>query len=55
MYTTRTLDDFQITMVEAAYLCIIKKTVSKDVEDHLVEILRRNAYMYIYLSCLLHR
>ena len=52
---TRTLDDFQITMVEAVYLCIIKRTVSKDMEDHLVELLRRNAYMYIYFGWLLHR
>ena len=55
MYMTRTLDDFQITMVEAVYLCIIKKTVSKDVEDQLVELLRRNAYMYIYMDWLLYR
>ena len=36
---TRTLDDLQITMVEAVYLCIIKRIVSEDVEDQLVELL----------------
>ena len=48
MYMTRTLGDFQITMVEAVCLCMIKKTVSKGVQDHFVELLQRNAYMYIY-------
>ena len=42
-------------MVEAIYLCIIKKTVSKDMQDALVELLRKNAYMYIYLGWLLYR
>ena len=42
-------------MVEAVYLCIIKKTVSKDMQHDLVELLRKNAYMYIYLGWLLYR
>ena len=42
-------------MVEAVYLCIIRKTGSKDVQDDLVELVRKNAYMYIYLGWLLYR
>ena len=44
----RTPDNLQITTVEAVYLCIVKKTVSKDMQNDLVEILRKNAYMCIY-------
>ena len=44
-YMRRMLDNFQITMVETVYLCIIKKTVCKDMQNHLVELLRKNAYM----------
>ena len=51
----RTLDNFQITMVEAVYLCMIKKTVSKDMQNNLVELLRKNAYMYMSLGWLLYR
>ena len=51
----RTLDHFKITMVEVVYSCVIKQTVSKDMQDALVELLRKNAYMYIYLGWLLYR
>ena len=51
----RTLEIVQITMAEAVYFCIIKKAVSKDTQDGLVELLRKNAYMYIYLGWLLYR
>ena len=51
----RTLDNFQITMVEAVYLCILKKTVSKDMQNGLVALLRKNAYIDIYLGWLLSR
>ena len=43
----RTLDSFQITMVEAVYLCVIKKPVSKDMQDAIIELLRKNAYVYL--------
>ena len=52
---TRTLDNLQITMLEAVYSCIIKKTVSKYMQDDLIELLRKNAYMYIYLGWQLYR
>ena len=55
IYMRRTLDNFQITMVEAVYLCIVKKTVSKYMQDDLVELLRKNASMYMYLCWLLYR
>ena len=55
IYMRRTLDNLQITMVEAVYLCTIKKTVSKDMQNVLVDLLRKNAYMYIYLGWLLNR
>ena len=45
----RTLDNFHITMVEAVYLCTIKETVSNDMQSDLVDLLQKNAYMYIYL------
>ena len=51
----RTLDNIQTTVVEAVYLCMIKKTVSKYIQDDLVELLRQNAYMYIYVCWLLYR
>ena len=47
IYVRRTRDIFQINMVEAVYSCIIKKTVSKDMQDDLVELLRKNAYMFL--------
>ena len=50
-----TLDNFQIAMVETVDLCIIKKPVSKDMQDDLVELLRKNADMYIYLGWLSYR
>ena len=34
----RTLDNFQITMVEAVYLCITKKTVSKDMQKEKIKL-----------------
>jgi hypothetical protein len=36
-------------MVEAVYVCIIKKTVSKDMQGDLVELLSKNECMYIEL------
>ena len=41
-------NNIKITIVEAKYLCIIKISLSKDLEDDLVGLLREDAYMYIY-------
>ena len=43
----RTLDNVQIAIVDAVYICIIKKSLPKDVEDAVILLLRRNAYMFI--------
>ena len=52
----RTLNRNRITMVEAVYLCIIKKQLSQDVENALVNhIYNKDVYMYIYLCWLLNR
>ena len=45
----RTLDNLQITIVEAVYVCTMKKPVSQDMQDALVELLRKNLYMYVHL------
>ena len=49
------LHNIKITIVEAIYSCIIKKSLSKDMEDDLVGLLREDAYMYIYFCWLLFR
>ena len=49
------LDSYRIIMVQAVCLCIINKSLSKDLEDDLIGLLRRNAYMFIYLGWLLYR
>ena len=51
----RTLDNVQIGIVEAVCLCIIKRSLSKDLENYLIELLRKNAYMFIYFCWLLYR
>ena len=51
----RTLNNIQIVIVEVVYLCVIKKSLSKDIENELIKLLRTNAYMYIYLLWLLYR
>ena len=55
IYTRRTLDNGQIAIVEAVYICIILKSLHKDLENELIGLLRRNAYMFIYFRWLLYR
>ena len=46
----RTLDNGQIAIVEAVYICIIKESLPKDLEHDLIEhIYNLKQYMYIYL------
>ena len=52
---TRTLDNVHIAIVEAVYICIIKKALPKYLEDDLIKLLRKNAFMFIYLGWLLYR
>ena len=51
----RTLDNVQMAIVEAVYICVIKKSLPKDIQNPLIGILRKNAYMFIYFGWLLHR
>ena len=44
----RTLDNVHIVIVEAVYICIIKKSLRKDIEDDLIKLLRKNAYSYLF-------
>ena len=51
----RTLDNVQIAIVEVVYICIITKSLPKDIEDDLIGLLRKNAHMFIHLGKLLYR
>ena len=52
----RTLDNDHTAIVDAVYICIIRKSLDKDLENDLVEhIYNLNIYMYIYLLWLLKR
>ena len=50
-----TLDNIKIIIVEAIYLCLINKSLFKDMEDDLVGLLREDAYMYIHFCRMLYR
>ena len=50
------LNDNEMTVVKAVYLCMIKKSIPKQLEDDLIcYIYTKDARMYIYLCWLLQR
>ena len=51
----RTLDNVQIAIEEAVYICLIEKSLPKDIENALIGLVRRNAYMFIHFGWLLYR
>ena len=51
----RTLDNVQIAIVEAAYICIVKESLPKDLQDALTQhIYNLKQHMYIYLLWLVY-